>query len=271
MLTKIQLAADANVIDISVLDYPLSPYTLKGSSGFDPPDFDVTIADKFGHGGLYKGRRAPPKDIMLKIGISPDFTNADPVGFSRDILYNILETSTDGLMEIRLIDSIRPTLIIPAVVEKFVNPISNKEIEVQITFLCPQPYFTTTADVVTTPSLSTYNVTYEGTVNIGFVVNIGSHTSEPDNWVQITKSQTGEFMRFTGPTLTNYIYLLDTREGSRSVKKSIGGVISNGLHTIGSDYDWLKLSKGLNTFVITALAGSPTITSFTYRPAYWGI
>lgn len=271
MLTKIQLVADANVIDIPILDYNHDPYVLKAQTGLDPPDIDVFVADKVGHGGVYKGRRVPKRQVVLRVGMNPNYGVADPVGVLRDNLYSTLDTLTNGLIDIRLVDTVRPTITIQAIVEKFESPSSNQEVEVQITFICPQPFFTTLADVVSTPNTNTINVTYEGTASVGFVASISPLPSHLGNLVTITKTQTGESIRFTGDTNTTYIYMLDTREGSRSVKLSISGVVSNALHTLQTEYDWLRLTKGLNTFTVTSSSGAPTFSSFSYRPAYWGL
>lgn len=272
MLTKIQLAVDSNVIDISALSYSgADMYVLKAASGLDPAGIDVFVADRVGNGGVYKGRRVPKKEIVLRIGINPDYSHDDPVGSARDNLYSTLDSSLDGLIEIRLIDSVRETRIIQAVVEKFEAPVSNEEIEAQITFICPYPFFTEEADVTAAGASATYNVTYTGGVPVGFEFTLGSFANATPNTVRVTKSQTGEYIEFIGNTGTNYSFLFDTREGTRSIRQDVSSVITNALHLVQPGYTWLNLTSGLNTFVLTATTGTPIISSLTYRRTYWGL
>lgn len=274
MLTKIELVGDLETIDVMVGGYVDHSYVLKAASGLGPPDSDILLAGKVGNGALYKGRRVPDRNIVLRIGMNPDYSLSDPVGSLRDKLYNLLESSAGGLITINLIDSVRQTLTIQGAVEKFEVPVSNKEIEVQISFLCPDPFFTTTADVTESPGVSTYNVTYLGTAPVGFLMTIGPNGNQTGNWLRVTKSQTGEYIELDGTTTTNYYYRIDTREGQRIIRLSTGGVSGTynvAMNRLDLGYSWFKLTPGLNTFVLTTMTGSPLVNSITYRPSYWGI
>jgi hypothetical protein len=208
--------------------------------------------------------------MVARIGLNPDYsTSVDPVGVLRANLYSLLNPSLDSdFVTINLIDTVNPAKATSAVVEKFEMNSSGEDPEVQITFLCPQPFFTSTA-VALTPGIATINVTYNGTGNIGFTAKIDIPSNA--TWVKLVNSATAKEMIFTDTWNASDDIFLDTRQGSRSVTRVRSGVTTNRFHTLGFNPSWLGLTKGVNNITVTASAGSPTIGQFGYQPVYWGV
>lgn len=270
MLTNIQIVAGTTTIDLPVVGaQPTDPFTLKFASGLGPPKIDLTIDDYSGDGGLYRSKHSQKREIVLRIGINPDYTDPDPVGVRRDLLYHLLSPSaTADYVVFHFIDSVRDPLLVSAYVETFEMPVSSKEAEVQITFICPNSYLHAEDSVTTDYSVgNTLTIDYPGSAKTGFHGAI--QLTADASWVQLTNG--AKFMRFEGSWLSGDVIKFSTHLGFKSIERIRSAVYTDALQTLTSTSSWLFLHRGINQLVVTASAGAPYITPTTYTPEYWGI
>jgi len=115
----------------------LNPYVLKASTGLDADN----IIPRFYGAGLvsntkYYDLALEPREIVLRIGLDPNYVLGIAPADLRDDIYRAVAASRDGLLQLRfLIDGV-PYTQIKGFVTKLEAPHFNREPEVQITMLC---------------------------------------------------------------------------------------------------------------------------------------
>ena len=167
--TKIRLNG-LTFIDLPIVGaLPSDKYILKEASGLGPPEVDVTIAPTLNAGGIYQGRRPQSREIVLNIGLNPDYTAGQSVSDLRTTLYGMLTPGSGDYITIEIInDSTVLASAIGYVKNLEIVPFS-KEPMVQLVLVCPSEYFQGPADIyVQTPNKAFPEITNLGTAPAGF-------------------------------------------------------------------------------------------------------
>lgn len=270
-LTKIRLAGRSN-IDLPFFGLrPSYPYILKAADGLGPPEIDVFLSK-----GFYQGRQPHDREIVIRVGLNPNYAVGQTAATMRNTLYGLLTPGGTDSIKVQLMNG--PQVVVQTVgyVSKIEIVPFSKDPEVQITIECTTPYLLAPAATTLgltdlgTPDAS-FAVTYPGTVNTGLYVEVIFNTDlSASSWALFSGGNS------TKPKMQiNYDFkdgdklMIDTREGQRSIKRTRGVSTINLLYALSTDSVWAELHPGITTFWPSSSRFNWGKVIFTAR--YWGI
>ena len=174
MLTSITIDGDPN-IEIPIIGSTIADkYIIKSIDGLGPPDINVVLGDLAGNGSVYQARRAPSRNPVITAGLNPDYSANETVDDLRDALYlALIEPGIDNpLTTVMLHDSSKPDRSFSGYVESFELQHFDKNPEVQVSILCPDPFLRGAAASVTPTVANTITVSGLGTAPCGFNLDL---------------------------------------------------------------------------------------------------
>ena len=277
--TKIRLTG-LFTTDLPIVNaLPSDRYILKNADGLGPPEVDVIIADTVNAGGVYQSRRTQSRELVITIGLNPDYNVGQTPADLRTELYGLLTPSQEDKVTVTIMDGDTPLANTEGYTKRIEIVPFNKEPEVQVTIACLQQYLLAPANLYIIPGGSPgvmpptgveipFDITNAGTATTGFYMEIVITSPQPQFYIA---DSFGHKMY-----ITNYFYhgdtlILDTRPGFRGIryKESGSSTESNIIHSLSSDSTWLMLYGGVNNFIASSYFFS--WGNVFYRPQYWGI
>lgn len=265
--TKIRLAGLTS-IDLPISGaMPSDRYILKEVDGLGPPEVDVSIADTLNAGGVYQGRRPQNREIVLKIGLNPDYSSGQTASDMRTYFYGMLTPGSTDEVGVFVLNDANVVACTTGYVKKLeISPFS-KDPEVQITIACVWPYLQAPMVLYVDPSgKSTPEIENSGTAPSGFHMEV-IFTQPASSWV--LTDATGKKMEFVYDFLVDDKLSFDTRPGYRSINLERNLITSNILYSLSANSEWVMLYGGLNTFVSSS--SDFNWGDVYYTPQYWGI
>lgn len=236
-------------------------YILKAADGLGPPSVAPRISQ-----GVYHGKSVVERQIVLKIGLEPDWASGQRVGQLRDQLYGLLTPGVSDVITVELLlDSTVVANVKGQVSQMEINPFT-REPEMAVTIDCYTPYLSAPAAIDLVPtSRSVPTILNEGTAPAGFTAEL-TFTAARDSWSLIRGS---EQIRFDYSFAVDDILQFGTIEGNRYAQRKRGSSTVSILSSIASDFSWMQLHGGLNSFTV-----SPVVYEWgtvRYTPQYWGV
>lgn len=146
MLTKIDVYSEANALVLTLPVYsqdpttPEGPYTVKKIDGLNPAKADIFTANNIGQdGATYKGARTGMRNIVLYLG----FTKTDPERSANVYLRGDVYERFPPKGKVRMVffSDNHPSIQIEGYVESVESDIFSRMPDVQISIICPDPYF----------------------------------------------------------------------------------------------------------------------------------
>ena len=250
---------------------PTDPYIIKNADGLGPSEVDVSIQNTLNAGGYYQGRKTQLKEIVLQVGLNPNYNADENVSDLRTVLYGLLTPGAKDEVRIEILDFEDVLAYITGHVKKFeITPFSPTP-EVQITISCIQQYWIDPE--LTNIDLSKLDkaapvITNTGTAPTGFYMSI-LFTAAVSKWVLST--QTGLKMQFNYAFAAGDYLFFTTHPGERGIWLQSGsnGAVYNIIYALSSDSTWLMLHGGDNQFLTDSQTFDWEQVNFT--PHYWGI
>lgn len=265
--TKIRLNG-LTVVDLPIVDaLPSDLYILKSADGLGPPEIDVSIANTLNAGGVYQGRRPQSREIVLQVGLNPNYAAGQTASDLRTSLYGMLTPGYVDNITIEIMNGSTVLVKTTGYVKKLEVVPFTKDPEVQIVIPCLQQYLQAAANLFIAPaSKSAPVINNVGTAPAGFHLEV-IFTAGLSSWTLSDAS--GKKMQVTYAFLTNDKLEIDTRPGFRGIWVTRGGVRTNIIYALSSDSVWYMLHGGDNVF-------STSSQSFNwgdvyFLPQYWGI
>lgn len=228
--------------------------------GMTPPPANVStspIATK--DGSIFTNAQVQNRNIVLTfalIGFSPES--------NRDNIYYIFKIKEPISLEIKTKNR---TAYIDGYVEDINGDPFAKSQRVQVSIICPEPYFLGAEEnkAVTYPSTNivTLSDTSHGAV---FAITAGAAVTG----VTIGNTETGGEFKVNTDLASGDIVTLDTRQGKKSLKLNHNGTITNILQYMDSaKHDWLQLIPYANNYITLSSASLSAVV--TYRTHYEGV
>jgi Phage tail protein len=228
-------------------------------------------------GDVYVGSSVSFRNIVLSIKPNPDWDT-----WSFEALRRLLYEYFTPKQQIRLVfetDEISPVEIF-GYVEHIEPMIFSKSGEVQISIICPYPYFTAIDPVVIT-GISTdapHVIDYNESIESGILVQVTYTSGASPTVIGIQLGDpTVTYFRVNGSVDANKYFLMSSVPGKKYVQNvsiasspSAPGVITNLLSKIQAGSQWPTLKLGNNNFSIVTNAGVQD-WKLTYYPRYGGL
>lgn len=247
-------------------------YFVKSITGLEPPDQAVAIA-RTASGGKYQGKQAEDREIVVLIGLNPDWDAGETPKFLRDQLYTMINTGYDPKVMITLMSGFFPVASVAAYVTKFEAELFTKDPLIQITFTCLNPTFKSIAYISYSPDdldLRYPNLYNPGTAETGFQFGV-KFTEDMQGWFIKTAKDQNIGMEFDMLFHANDILTVSTIPGSRYIHwHKHRGKIQNKLGILKSSSEWITLHPGMNNFVVPARDKWIWKGKLTFTPLYWG-
>lgn len=265
----------STTIPLDSITFPLdstmdaSPFVIESIDGLGPPDVNVAISNTLRTGGSFQNRSVQNREIVMTIGLQPNYSIGQTVESLRTQLYAFIEPKLDLPITFVLRNGSTDIASTLCYIKRLEPNVFSKDPQVIMTLSCVDSYFTAALYAVPSPAtLPTQPMTIinQGSAPTGFTV-------------KITLTSTSSSVRLTngyGQVWFNYSFLsgdvvtINTTVGSLSATSLRSGVTTNLLPYLLPNPRWIPLHPGENKIWINGPA-SWTLTSFLYYPRYWGV
>lgn len=273
MLTAVEVRTEQGQLLSLPLQDVVSGYIIEEIEGLDPVKATL-VSSSFANmdGEQYHSSRRETRNIVLKIGLEPDYVN-DSVQDLRRGLYGFFMPKS--LVNLRFIMSDGLEVDIQGRVESFETPLFTKEPEVDISVICFDPDFFDATPVVvsgnstalTTESL----IPYDGTVDTGvlFTLNVNRSLSAFTVYHR-DPSGTLRSLDFQAALVNGDIVKVSTVTGNKYARKTTGGTESSALYAVSPQSYWMKFQPGDNYIRVYAVGAAIPYT-LTYVNRYGGL
>lgn len=272
MLTQVDVQSE-NPFYLKIRDAkPTDSIILEKIEGLGPPDVDLFMGDYARDGGVYGGRRVPPRSLTITMGLNPNYVDDETVDGLRLLLYKAFMdpfVGDDGLSLI-LHDDVRDDRFVQGYVDKFDGDIFSDDTTAQISMRCPNPYIQDVDTTDLTASGPTFPFTYEGSAETGMIIT--AEMTVGAALVTLDLNGTKMFLDYT--FLDNDIVTVDTRRGQRRIQVTRSGVTTDILYSLTPDSTWLELHSVSNTLKVygaTEATVVANLTDISFRGQHWGI
>lgn len=273
-VTRIRVVGPAVPIDLPIVGLdPSARYLLKNVDGLGPPELDLAISSSLYEGGDFRGRRALNREVVIRVGLNPDYTIGETAGDLRDELYGMLSNAQMDEANVQLYNgNSQIALISKGYVKRFEIVPFAKDQEVQITLGCTNPYISAYPDsnsLMATTAKTAFTIV-NGTAPAGFKLDVTFTAAQASGWTLSLEQGTNERKMFI-----NYAFLsgdkleIDTRPGSRSIFVTRSGVRTNIVWALATDSQWIMLHAATNALYTSDQNFNFNFLTFTKQ--YWGI
>lgn len=279
--TEINTTLSLYLDPLAIVANPSAAY-IREVEGLGPVKGEI-VGSSYGSndGGVYQNSRVGERNVVVKLGVNPDFTFDDPYGRLRRSLYQYFSPKQPLTMYFMSDNFEEVTLT--GYVESFEPSIFSQEPEMTLSIICYDPYFYSrvfsTASITGTGTISIDN---PGT-NTGFIATVMNFYSSGSfglrllpNWSNRTRLATTSPLVVSGSTLG--ALQIDTRVGRKYARLRAAsgytppGTLS-GTNVLGAIDGWPELYTGVNDiYVDVAASNTPNATTYIrYQPRYVGL
>lgn len=244
--------SEFNTKDINALADNNDKYYVKSISGLEPPGRTVAIAHT-ASGGNFQGVTIEDRELVVLIGLNPDWDKGETPKMLRDNLYTMLYTGYDPKVDIQLIAGIFPIAHEVGYITKFEATLFDANPAVQLTFTMLNPTFSEFGPSSYSPgdlSEKSPNIYNYGTAETGFKFAV-KFTGTKNGWY-IKQAANQRFgMTFDMTFHSGDVLAVSTIKGQRYVHWSKHrGKVKNKLDILSGDSEWIQLHPGNNHFLV---------------------
>lgn len=283
MITKIELFTlqpDAPVLPLGGFMPNDDPVQIRGITGLEPVKANIALTPyASGRGSLYQGSTTPERNIVLSLGLNPDWEGQQTMASLRQVLYRYL--MPQHWIKLRFFSQELPDVDIEGYVESFEPNMFSQDPEMQASIICPKPDFieadATIFDGTVDDGTLEEEFEYAGTIETGFEMRIDATVNNPGYTGSFTVKLTsfGEDQIFTITPVTvdgqRYFKLSTVRNVKRAqnVTKA-DGTLTNLLSGVTGDSVWPVIKPGKNVLSVAA-AEIGQVWTMAYFNRYGGL
>jgi hypothetical protein len=255
---------------------PSDTYILKSVDGLGPPDNDVSIAMTVDQGGVFQGRRPQNREIVMRVGLNPNYAINQNASDLRETLYALLSpVSPTESVTVAIMNGATVLMQTPGYPKRIEIVPFSKDPEVQITIPCDTPYFSAQIPTIlsgaTFPSAKTnFTIDNPGSAPTGFQMEV-TFTASLSTWQLNTYPSPTRKMLFEYPVISGDRIQFDTRPGSRFIRHIRGSTTTNIICSLSGDSVWMQLFRGINTLGTSSQAFNWGPGPILFVPRYWGV
>lgn len=286
-------------LTIKLGDSAETGFLIKNIDGLGPVKASINTTDIVtGDGSYFNSARVDERNIVFTFILN----DASTIEEARLLAYKMFPVKRN--INLLLETDIR-NVKIEGYVESNSPDIFSKQETVQVSVICPDPFFRSTEDSLVTfdgiESLFEFpfsnegeedeivlgeieqtklrSILYKGDEDTGIVFSLHALGEVSQIAIynvetrQAIKIDTDLLMRLTGQKISaGDDIIINTNKGSKSVTLIRAGENYNIFNCINRDADWLTLSQGINTFAYTAKSGTENLLmEMDYYLRYGGI
>lgn len=266
MITKLEVynpVVDAPQLPLGGFGPNDDPIQVRNIEGLGPVKASIrTTPFATGRGELYQGGNTGTRNIVLTLGLNPDFVEYPSMAMLRQILYRYL--LPEQKTKLRFYSDEIPTVEIEGYVESFEPNMFSEDPEVVISIICPDPDFVSEATIITgtvIEFLEGSEFEYVGTIPTGFELKVEASEAKPsfNGLLMLNLQHPGlsEENFFVEPVLidaTQYFSLSTAKPKRVRTIPTAGGDIVNLMSNVADSSVWPKILPGQNAISVTALA-----------------
>lgn len=278
-INKIRLLGVTNV-DFPIIGAdPSGPYVLKSADGLGPPERDVFLARTVQEGGVRQGSRTRDRQVVLLVGLQPEWDIGQTSEELRSELYGLLTPPYNLPVGLQLMLGDTVMGVAQGDISRFETAIFTKDPQVQITVDCDYPYFLAPAIEYQYPTKTVvggktaFDVANEGTAPAGFWLKLVLQETVGGSLILSDNHAFGQKMEIGGTWAAGDILEIDTRAGQRGIWKIESGTTTrkSALNDLTPSSPWMQLHKGPNRLLLNRLAFDWEGNGFGHTPAFWGV
>ena len=273
MLTAIQLREEDNTILLTLpIGAPSSSqdYFIKSADGLGPVKADIVTSSWAGQdGGVYQNGRVSYRNIVLNVGLNPNYAGGRDVAYLRERLYEFFPPKSQVNLIFLRNDNIRDTVKISGFVESHEPDIFTNKVGAQISIICPDPYFvhyyvgSINATTGVPVDMSTFGSAPTGfMVDLTFERNVGSWYIDVFGFDRILirgDYRIGDKVRVS--TVSGDKYMVKERAGTTTI--DLSSLDSGSLNT--------TVDSRTRSFVTGFTSGGEQPYKLWYTPRYVGV
>jgi Phage tail protein RIFT-related domain len=234
---------------------------VRGIEGLEPVKATINTAP-FGSvdGSDFTGGNVPSRNIVLTLHPNPNWDTWRYENL-RKLLYSYFMPKKPVLLVFES-DDISPVEITGYVESVGVN-IFSKEPELQVSVICPYPYFSTVDPIVVTgtaiaPGGVSETITYNGTIEAGIAVKVSFTSGSSPTYIQIQIGDTAVSTFIVDATVDAGRYFQLSSVPMQKFVQNVSiadGVITNKLSSVREGSEWPILQPGDNDFSVITNGG----------------
>lgn len=280
MLTKLQAYSQWDSAQTLILNENGREETdliqIRNIDGLDPVKATVNTSP-FGSvdGGAYLGSVVPTRNIVLTVHPNPDWSQWTVAELRRVLYLYFMPKSL-----VRLVfhsDDMDPVEIYGYVEEASANPFTT-DLEMLVSIICPDPYFTAVAATVVTGKSTDGStptvIDYPGDIQTGFNVQVIRDSDPAPTTISVQVGDpSSSFFKVTASVSSTLYFVMNSVPGSKYVQNVTlnTGVITNLLSKMVVGSTWPELEPGKNNFSVITTSPDKQEWQLTYFARYGGL
>jgi hypothetical protein len=262
-------------IPIVAQDVSLDAIQIKNIDGLGPVKANIS-STAYGSidGESLDGTQTPKRNIVLTVVLNPNWASLT-IESIRQILYNYF--MPENTVRLRFSSTHMPTVEIAGVVESCEPNFFAKDPEYQISIICVDPYFVSIDQTVLTGVTSTIAsptdipITFQGSIETGFVLDISSATTQIGEFRVVNKSGSiSQTWAVAGMAINSTqsirISSVDRNKFFAAFPVPAGTPYTYYTKAIAPGSNWVKIKRGSNTLqILSPTAGAAWSLSYYAR------
>ena len=283
MITKIELFTlqpDAPVLPLGGFMPNDDPVQIRDITGLEPVKANIALTPyASGRGALYQGSTTPERNIVMKLGLNPDWEGQQSMASLRQALYRYL--MPEHWTKLRFFSQELPDVDIEGYVESFEPNMFSEDPEVQVSIICPKPDFIEADATIFNGTVDDGTLeeefNYAGTIETGFELRVDGTVENPAYTGSLTFKLTsfGEEQIFTITPVTvdgqRYFKLSTVRNAKRAQAVSLAdGSLTNLLSGVTGGSVWPVIRPGKNVLSVAA-AETGQVWTMAYFNRFGGL
>lgn len=256
------------VLDLS------SQYRFTKVDGLGPVKASISTVEMASESGsTFLSSKDSVRNIVLYVELKPDYSSGQTYTALRRYLYEVFTPRSE--VQLTFNDAVLDAMSIMGYVESHEPDIFSDNPAVQISVLCPDPYFRnpsspSTVVNVASSSAASFNVPYSGHVPVGFLIEYDVNETLSEAKLTLLKTGTkGELTVHTAFQAGDRIRI-NTVPGQKYVQRVRGGEVTSILGAFSGAMSPMKLENGQNYFTFNR-RWSIDGFKITYRTLYGGL
>lgn len=279
-MNKIRLVG-AKTVDMPLEGVgPLSPYVLKAADGLGPVGVDVSIDHSVNGVGTYQGRRPLLRQVVLRVGLQPEWNIGQTPQELRTDLYTLLTPRYGDMVYLYVMLGESVIAFTAGHISKLEISTFSKDPEVQITLDCTMSHLRSYTSIQTSPprtvvgSDARFTIDNSGTAPTPFVAEFKFKTAKT-GVIRLSDNNPygGQYIAVEKDFAIDDVLVVDTRPGTRGVWRKLAGTSTthNILGSLDPGSTWLTLHNGENILYFDDATFEWGTGAFKFQPEYWGI